>query len=271
MVTNVLELQNKLIGLGFNKDDIVSGSNQMTFNSGSNYPPNTQRKIDNDLNSNILKKGVKLDNTRNDVNLKRHLLSFNGRYERYDPISKRAIPNYSENYFIYLVGHGGDKYMKIRYLEIMFSRHFSDFFEELFISNKVSQAFVFSDTCSAGTLFYTVDKKARAFMIGSSGWDEYSTSDGSDEYIGQALRDKSSFVFFEMLQEMINTKKDYKMSDFIGRLKKASPELNPLNFNFLKKPRSKISMRQFLVPDQSYEELDLQAEVIKAKNLFGIN
>ena len=64
--------------------------------------------------------------------MKNHLKSFSGRYEEMDPLNKR--PNFEDydKVFIYLTGHGGDLYMKVLYKEILFSRHFSDYFEEMF-------------------------------------------------------------------------------------------------------------------------------------------
>ena len=57
---------------------------------------------------------------------------------------------------IYLNGHGGDLYMKIKYLEIFFARHFSDFATDLFVSGKVKKLLTVSDSCSAYTLFSTM-------------------------------------------------------------------------------------------------------------------
>ena len=202
MVTNTIALYQKLKSSGFTDEDILTGSNQATFNSYANYPPNTQRHEDNNLKSNILDANTEIDLMSEDINLKRHLMAFNGRYEEGDPMNKRIDFRDVDNIFIFLTGHGGDKYMKIQYLEILFSRHFSDFFKDLFIRHKVDSALVMSDTCSAGTLFYTVDDDVNALLIGSSSWDDYALSMGYDKYIGQPLKDKFSYNFIKYLEEI---------------------------------------------------------------------
>ena len=85
------------------------------------------------------------------MSLDLHLQSFAGKFDEELPMNKKLDFTDVDTIFIYLTGHGGDKYMKVKYKEILFSKHFSDFIEDLFISKKVKQAFVISDTCSAGT------------------------------------------------------------------------------------------------------------------------
>ncbi len=65
------------------------------------------------------------------------MMAFSGRYEEFDPLNKRVNLENAETLLLYLTGHGGDLYMKIMYFEILFSYHFSDFFEELFASEKI--------------------------------------------------------------------------------------------------------------------------------------
>lgn len=50
------------------------------------------------------------------------------------------------------------------------------------------------DTCSAGTLFsQTLKLKGNIYLVGSSGWDEFSYSRKTDKIIGQPLTDEFSF------------------------------------------------------------------------------
>jgi phosphatidylinositol glycan class K len=114
--------------------------------------------------------------------------------------------------FIFLTGHGGDKYMKIQYLEIFFSRHFSDSMEDAYVRDRYKQVFAIADTCSAGTLFYTTSAK-RGIFWGSSGWDEYSLSEGFDKYIGQPLKDRFSYRFQKWIWNL-GTQKQFTFDDF---------------------------------------------------------
>lgn len=89
------------------------------------------------MKSNIVDRNTNVDLSFSDINLKRHLLTFSGRYEIGDPLNKWALTEFTKNYFIYLTGHGGDNYYKIRYKEILFTKHFSDNFHELFARGAV--------------------------------------------------------------------------------------------------------------------------------------
>lgn len=266
MVSNVLSIYNMLKNLGFSDDEILSGSNQTTFNFPANYPQNTQRTHDDDLKHNLLNEETDLDLTYEDINLWRHLLAFNGRHEENDPLNKRAMLNDLETYFLYLTGHGGDKYMKIQYLEILFSRHFSDFFEELFIRKKVDRALVVSDTCSAGTLFYTTTAQAKALLIGSSGWDEYALSEGFDKYIGQPLKDKLSSQFTKMLEGFWKSGSNLNFEGMIEKFNRRTIESDLLYFNHMGKNKKDIWLREFFDrKDDPLEvfEFDKSAEQLK--------
>lgn len=246
MVSNTVALYQKLKRLGFTDRDILVGSNQATFNAYANYPANTQRLEDDDLKSNVLDSQTEIDLLNEDINLKRHLMAFSGRYEEGDPMNKRIDFDDVENLFIYLVGHGGDKYMKIQYLEILFSRHFSDFFKDLFIRHKVDKALVISDTCSAGTLFYTVEDDVNALMIGSSAWDDYALSMGFDKYIGQPLKDKFSYYLIKHLEEMNKPDATFSFDRLIKKFNKKLIDSDLLYFNKLRKRNKDIELLEFL-------------------------
>lgn len=246
MVSNVLAIYNTLKKLEFSDSDILLGSHQASYNFPANIPANTQRIYDDDLKTSLLTPKMNIDLQYEDVSLHRHLLAFNGRYEENDPLSKRAIKGNVENYFIYLTGHGGDKYMKIQYLQILFSRHFSDFFEELFVSKKVKRALVISDSCSAGTLFYTTSDKVKAFLLGTSGWDDYSVSEGFDKTIGQPMRDKFSSRFQNLLNKIWKTGQKISFEDFLGQCNKSVIDSTLLTFNYLKTAKKNAFLNDFV-------------------------
>ena len=104
--------------------------------------------------------------------------------------------------------------MKIQYLEIFFSKHFEDAIEDAFIRDKYKKVLTISDTCSAGTLFYTTTAK-RGIYYGSSGWDMYSLSEGFDKYIGQPLKDRFSYRFQKWIKTFTE-QKQYSFDDFVS-------------------------------------------------------
>ena len=157
--------------------------------------------------------------------------------------------------------------MKIQYLEILFSRHFSDFFEELFIRKKVEKALVVSDTCSAGTLFYTTTAQAKSLLVGSSGWDQYALSEGFDKYIGQPLKDKLSSQFTKILDGFWKNGSNLSFEGMIEKLNRQTIESDLLYFNYLGKNKKDIWLREFFErKDDPMEvfEFDKSAEQLKS-------
>lgn len=254
MVSNVMALASSLKKLGFADADLLLCSHQTSFNYPANTPPNTQRNIDDDLRHNLLTPATQIDVSNEDVSLQRHLLAFNGRHEEDDPLSFRPLRSPVDALFLYLTGHGGDKYMKIQYLQILFSRHFSDFFEELFASRKARRALVVSDTCSAGTLFYTTADRVRAFLLGTSAWDDYSVSDGFDKAVGQPVRDKFSSRFHKMVDRVWRTGQRVDLDEFVRHFDKAAIDSTLLFYNHLKVPRKNAFLNDFLIPQKVYKE-----------------
>ena len=89
MVSNVTGMYQGLKRLGFSDQDIMIGSNQTTFNFWANSPQNMQRIEDNNIKNNLIDKDTEIDILYEDMNLKRHLMAFSGRYEEGDTINKR--------------------------------------------------------------------------------------------------------------------------------------------------------------------------------------
>ena len=105
--------------------------------------------------------------------------------------------------------------MKIQYLEIFFSKHFSDSIGDAYARSRYKQVFSIADTCSAGTLFYTTTAKDGLFL-GTSGWDQYSLSEGFDSYIGQPLKDRFSNRFISWFKILMN-RKTINFDEFLSK------------------------------------------------------
>lgn len=235
MVSNLMAMASKLRVLGFTEDNVLTGNHVAAFNHFANFPPNTQRFEDDEIGQSLLTRESTFDFHNEDVSLKRHLMAISGRFEHDDPLNKRLDFSGAESLVVYLTGHGGDLYMKIKYLEIFFARHFSDFFEDLFVSRKVGRAFVISDTCSAGTLFSTVrGEQVNAALYGSSEWDTYSISLGFDRFVGQPLKDRFSYHFVKHLEAVSRGAKPTTFKDFMEKFNKSLIDSVPLGFNYLK-------------------------------------
>lgn len=121
MAGNVIGLTQKLKKLGFPKEDIFVVSNQASFNYPANFPPNTQRFIDDEPGKNELDHKIEYNRFYEDASLDTHLNAFSGRHEEFDPLFKRVDYDGVDNIFIFLTGHGGDYYMKVLYQDILFA------------------------------------------------------------------------------------------------------------------------------------------------------
>ena len=60
---------------------------------------------------------------------------------------------------IYIVGHGGDEYMKVLYKDILFSKHINLFLKDMQIRSRVKNILFLVDTCSAGTMFSEISNE----------------------------------------------------------------------------------------------------------------
>ena len=235
MVSNLLAVSSKLQVLGIGGKNALTGNHVASFNHFANFPPNTQRFEDNEPKKNLLTSESSFDFFNEDVSLRRHLMAISGRFDWDDPLNKRLDFRGAKSYFVYFTGHGGDLYMKIKYLEIFFARHFSDFFEDLFVSRKVPQAFVISDTCSAGTLFTTLKKDlVNAIFFGSSEWDSYSVSLGFDHFVGQPIKDRFSYHFVKHLEVLAKNGGTMTHRQMMQKFDKSLIESTPLAFNYMK-------------------------------------
>lgn len=168
--------------------------------------------------------------------------------------------------------------MKIQYLEIFFSRHFSDSIEDAYIREKYKQVLTLSDTCSAGTLFYTTTARNGMFY-GSSGWDMYSLSEGFDKYIGQPLKDRFSYRFQKWVKTF-NGNKQYSFQDFLSTspLDRVTPEKFPkeallsesMHYNNMGRPDSKVNFNSFFKSSKpTFRTVNLEDDLSLAKSFFA--
>lgn len=268
MVSNLLAVSRGLRLLGLREADMLLGSTQASFNHWANFPPNSQRFEDDEPGQNLLGGAAQIDLFNEDMSLQRVLMGLAGRFEEDDPLNKRLEFARGDTLFVYLVGHGGDDFIRVKYLEVLFARNFSDFFEELFVGGKAAAALVISDSCSAGTLFATVEReRVDALLFGSSTWDDSALSLGFDRYVGQPLKDRFSYPFAKMLERLAGSRRPVPLPAF---LRKFSHELigsTALHFNHW---RLAGDLRPFFenVPPRT-ETFDLDSRAAELERVFG--
>jgi glycosylphosphatidylinositol transamidase (GPIT) subunit GPI8 len=69
--------------------------------------------------------------TGEDSSIENHFNILSGWYHEYYSLNKSPEYKRNSNLFIYIVGHGGDEYMKVLYKDILFSKHVSLFLEDI--------------------------------------------------------------------------------------------------------------------------------------------
>ena len=75
------------------------------------------------------------------------------RYPEYTLNKKRLSLSKKEPFFIYITGHGGDFYFKIREREAIIDEQFAHIFKSLDMKDLTESIVLFSDSCSAITPF----------------------------------------------------------------------------------------------------------------------
>ena len=97
-----------------------------------------------------------------------------------------------------MTGHGGDGYIKMQDTDYMLDEDLDLLLKESYHKKIYKEMLMFSDSCSASTLFYKLTAP-NIFAIGSSSYDEYSYSYGRDSEFQMSKTDRLSFKNYNYL------------------------------------------------------------------------
>lgn len=109
---------------------------------------------DNDYSN--LNKNVEVDLKFSSISVASVMDSLRGKYPA-STLNLNRLTLRDEPYLIYMAGHGGDYYSKIRERQALVSQHFNHLFHDFAIRNPHTPIFLMIDSCSAITPFENVN------------------------------------------------------------------------------------------------------------------
>lgn len=196
-------IRNMLTDSGFDSKDIIQvKADNIICNSNAVDCPSL-RYIP-DQSDSALRNPYEADYSMRDNNPTKYLELIVNRYEPRESNSRKIVRDENTNFFFYTIGHGGDLYFKIQDTEVIFAQQVADYLNDPAQSIKHRESFLLSDSCSAGTLFSLSQNVDRTYMLGTSSWDQASTSYDQDVLYSQPLNDKFLFHFKRLIWPMLS-------------------------------------------------------------------
>lgn len=131
------------------------------------------------------------------------------------------LPASDEPYFIYLTGHGGDYYFKVREREALVSAHFTHLLRDLWARGRRGSIQLLSDSCSAATPFEDI-RESNFAGLGSSSLGEKSLSYGYDPLLHAPKSDEFTYHLVDFLSHPSShdrTLRDLHSHMDVGKLK----------------------------------------------------
>lgn len=128
-------------------------------------PSPSIRHIPGDPDANMLRGSYEVDYSVDDAYPQRVIEALTGRYNRYETNYPKIERDETTNFFYYMIGHGGDKYIKIQDTTTLFAQQLADYLHDPAQDLKYNSSFLFSDSCSAGTVFHASNPRD-TFMLG---------------------------------------------------------------------------------------------------------
>lgn len=155
---------------------------------------------------------------------------------------------------------------------MIFAQNLVDYLQDPSFRSKYKKLFFLSDSCGAGTLFHKIDNIKDAYFIGSSGWDQNSSSLDYDEIYSQPLNDRFSFRLKELLQENLGSKTHKLSWNYIqNSFNFTYLESDLLEYNFMDKPTDRIYMNDFLEQNENREVVRIDFVDVRKKYESVIN
>uniref|UniRef100_A0A8C9GPA4 GPI-anchor transamidase n=1 Tax=Piliocolobus tephrosceles TaxID=591936 RepID=A0A8C9GPA4_9PRIM len=216
-----------------------------------NYDHTTNNKSKNKTIDENLYEHVNIDyknDNVNDIQIKRVIRH---RYDGFMPYKSRLYTtgNKEKNLFIYMTGHGGDKFLKVQEFNVISSAEFNLYLQELIIKQIYKFIFVIIETCRGYSFYNDIlyflnkNKINNIFLLSSSNPTENSYSLFSSSYLGVSTVDRFTYYFFTYLENISKTNSNgqhknvnsFLMYNIINYLKTkhiiSTPTLNKSNFN----------------------------------------
>lgn len=151
---NAMKVYHTLKQRGLKDQDILLAFPENVGCCEKNPLQGTISFYDNDYSN--LNKNMEVDLKFSSISVSSVMDSLRGKYPA-STLNINRLTIRDEPYLIYMAGHGGDYYFKIRERQALVSQHFNHLFRDFAVRNPHSPIFLMIDSCSAITPFENVN------------------------------------------------------------------------------------------------------------------
>ncbi|KAL4470857.1 hypothetical protein ABPG72_016403 [Tetrahymena utriculariae] len=214
--TNTLLIYDILKKNGVRDEDIILMIPENSACNPRNNNPGVVCHLEQESEPNLYRNS-EIDYKLSDVNVHTLTNMLRGKYHRYTPRSKRLVTNKNTKILTYFTGHGGSGYIKMQDTDVMMDEEMRVALEEFNLKNFYNEMLMFSDSCSAATIFEKLrpDTNPNIFGIGSSSRGQYSYSFGKDSNINLSVVDRFTRANYLFLANDFVRNKDSVLSDIM--------------------------------------------------------
>jgi glycosylphosphatidylinositol transamidase (GPIT) subunit GPI8 len=207
MEISVHSFYNMLQTLGFDDSDVlyVNGDTLICNPNMINCP--SLRNVPDKEEGSVLKGAYENDVSLRDLNPTSFVELMSGRHHPRETHFRRLERDENTNFFFQSTGHGGNLYLKIQDVAVVFAQEIADYMKDPAMRLKHRESFVVNDSCSAVTVFSRMSDEKNFFLLGSSGWDEKSLSHDNDDIYTTPLNDQYPHYFMrDIAGDLIDNK-----------------------------------------------------------------
>ena len=122
-----------------------------------------------------------------------------GRHLKLTPGNKRIFSDERSKVFVYLTGHGGEGYFKVRDTQVMLSADLANAVYEMKFKGKFEEMLIFIDSCKAVSMFDYIDLP-NVHGVSSSLRDQPAKSYGSNQELGVSATDHFTYFFAQLFK-----------------------------------------------------------------------
>ncbi|BFU23817.1 GPI-anchor transamidase, putative [Entamoeba histolytica HM-1:IMSS-B] len=220
------------------------------------------------LNTNMpnIYKDIIIDYKGRDVSIEKYMRAMLGRDVKGTPDSLRLVRG--ERTFIYLIGHGGEGFMKFQNRDEITSYDIEYMFKEMEIMKRYKEVMFVVDTCQATSLSDRIKAK-NIITVGSSVTGQSSYSGYISNEIGAITSDLWDQHQDVLFQHSLNKESNMTVQDYLNYFNKNMLKSNHgWRSDLFNRPLSQVKMTDFLAYIPQSVEVDLN-EIPWSDNIFN--
>ncbi|KAF8191773.1 peptidase C13 family-domain-containing protein [Pholiota molesta] len=172
---------------------------------------------------------IEVDYRGYEVTVENFTRVFTGRMDSSVPRSKRLLSNERSNVFVYMIGHGGNEFLKFQDNEEISAFDIADAFEQMYQKRRYNKLLFIIDTCQANTM-YSKPYSPNILATSSSRQGENSYPHASDSDIGVAVIDEYTHFTLEFKEKIKKTSQAsmQELFDYVNtRIAHSRPDIVP--------------------------------------------